>query len=594
MKRVLKWVGIIIAILIVLVVVLPFVIDVNTFRPRIESELSTALGRQVTVGKLSLALWSGSLAADNIAIADDSSFSQTPFVKADALNVGVNIFPLIFSKTLEVRNITLTRPQVTLLRKPDGVWNFSNIGNQANSQTNPPSTETKSSSEQKPANSAGQKSPAANTKPSGEEPKPAGNEPSSASTAPQSASEQSLAQNFSVGELNIKDGQISIADTNAPSRARVYRNVDLTVKNFSFTSQFPFTLTADLPGGGSVNLDGTGGPINRADASLTPLQAKIDVKQLDLAKSGFIDPASGFAGLVNFTGQVDSDGSHAHSSGDATADKLKLSPKGSPAPRAVALKYAVEQDLKTNAGRLTNGDVTIGKALAKLSGSYDLRGESPVLNMKLNADNMPVDDLEILLPALGVTLPSGSSLQGGTLSADFTITGPVSQLVIAGPVKLANTKLAGFDMGGKLAAISALTGMKSGPDTSIQNFSSDVHYSPSGIQTQNINLIVPAIGTLTGSGTVSPQNALDYKMVAALSGSVTSGVTKMAGIGGSIKGIPFFVHGTASDPKFEPDVKGMLSNQLGNNLGSQVPGGQNVKGVVNSLGGLFGKKKKPQ
>jgi AsmA protein len=372
--------------------------------------------------------------------------------------------------------------------------------------------------------------------------------------------------------------------------------VDLSVKDFSFTSQFPFELTADLPGGGNVKLDGTGGPINRADTSLTPLQAKISVNQLDLAKSGFIDPSSGFSGVANFAGTVESDGNQARSMGNATADKLKLSPKGTPAQRTVSLKYATTYELQKQIGQLTQGDVSVGKASAKLSGSYDLHGQSPVLNMKLNADSMPVDDLQTLLPALGVTLPSGSSLQGGTLTADLTINGPVDKMVIAGPVKLANTKLAGFDMGSKMSAISALTGAKTGPDTSIQNFSSDVHYSPAGIQTQNVNLVLPALGTVTGSGTVSPQNALDYKMTASLNGSVVSGASRMAGLSGNGASIPFFIQGTAADPKFVPDVKGIvgsqLSNQLSNRLGSQVPGGQNAQGAIKALGGLFGKKKK--
>src|SRR5206468_10550141 len=108
-----------------------------------------------------------------------------------------------------------------------------------------------------------------------------------------SASEQSLEQNLSVGKLNIRNGQISMGDTNAPGKVRVYKNVDVSVKSFSFTSQFPFTLSGELPGGGNVKLDGTAGPINRSDASLTPLQAKISVNQLDLAKSGFVDPSSG-------------------------------------------------------------------------------------------------------------------------------------------------------------------------------------------------------------------------------------------------------------------------------------------------------------
>src|SRR5215469_12932513 len=135
MKKVMKWIAIIIAILIVLVIILPFVINVNDFRPQIESKLTNALGRKVTVGNLSLSLWSGSLAADNIAISDDPAFGKAPFVKAESLNVGVNLVPLIFSKTLEVRNITLTRPQVSLLRTSAGKWNFSTIG--SNSSQSP-------------------------------------------------------------------------------------------------------------------------------------------------------------------------------------------------------------------------------------------------------------------------------------------------------------------------------------------------------------------------------------------------------------------------------------------------------------------------
>jgi AsmA protein len=591
MKRALKWVGIIFVILIVVVLVLPFLINVNAFRPRIESELTNALGRKVTVGNLSLSLWSGSLAADNIAIADDPAFGNAPFVKAEALNVGVNMIPLILSKTLEVRDITLTRPQVALLRTPAGKWNFSTIGNSSSGSTQQqPSNSAPQQSQpgqaSKPSPSSNQKAPTQSAPPSGAAPSPEN----------KSASEQSLEQNLSVGQLNIRNGQISMGDTNAPGKARVYKNVDVSVKSFSFTSQFPFTLSGELPGGGNVKLDGTAGPINRSDASLTPLQAKISVNQLDLAKSGFVDPSSGFSGLVNFAGTVESDGNQARSMGNATADKLKLSPKGTPAQRAVALKYATNYSLQKETGQLTQGDVSVGKASAKLSGTYDLHGPNAVLHMKLNADNMPVDDLQTLLPALGVTLPSGSSLQGGTLSADLTVDGPVDKMAITGPVKLANTKLAGFDMGSKMAAISALSGAKTGPDTSIQNFSSDVHYSPAGIQTQNVNLVLPALGTVTGSGTVSPQNALDYKMSASLSGSMVSGASQMAGLSSKGATIPFFIQGTASDPKFVPDVKGMvgsqLTNQLGQRLGSQVPGGQNTQGVVNSITGLFGKKKK--
>jgi AsmA protein len=565
MKRALKIVAIVIGVLIVVVLALPFIVNVNNFRPRIESELATALGRKVSIGNLSLSLWSGSLAADDIAIADDPAFGNAPFIRAKSLGVGVEVMPLIFSKTLHITDLTLTQPQVTLLRARSGRWNFSTLGN-ASPQAKQPAPPVPS-----PA-------PASGNKPS----PPA-----------ESGSDQSFQQNLSVGKLSIKDGVVSIGDSGTSAKPRLYKNVNVTVKNFAFTSQFPFTLSADLAGGGTLKLEGTGGPINPNDAAATPLQAKVNVKGLDVAASGFVDPSSGISGIANFDGTVTSDGKQANSSGNATADKLKLSPKGSPAQKTVNLKYATTYDLQKQTGRLTQGDVSVGKAVAKLGGTYDLNGDSAALNMKLNADNMPVDDLETMLPPLGVTLPSGSSLQGGTLSSDLTIVGPVSKLVITGPVKLADTKLHGFDMGSKMSAISALAGIKTGQDTAIQVFSSNVHVAPSGIQTENVNLVVPSIGTLTGAGTVSPENALDYKMTASLNGTGVSTLSQFAGVGGGKGGsIPFFIQGTAANPKFVPDVKGMLGSQLGNRLGSQVPGGQNGQNVVNSITGMFGKKKK--
>src|SRR5260370_16660381 len=110
MKRALKWIAIVVAVLIAIVLVLPFLINVNAFRPRIESELTDALGRKVTVGNLSLSILSGSLAADDIAIADDPSFSKAPFIRAKALTVRAHIMPLILSKTLHLTHPTFSRP----------------------------------------------------------------------------------------------------------------------------------------------------------------------------------------------------------------------------------------------------------------------------------------------------------------------------------------------------------------------------------------------------------------------------------------------------------------------------------------------------
>src|ERR1700686_5694551 len=102
MNRKLKIGSIALAILLVILIALPLLINVNSFRPKIESELTSALGRQVTVGNLSLSILSSSVVGENIAIADDPAFGKSPFITAKSVKVGVKLIPLIFSKQLNV------------------------------------------------------------------------------------------------------------------------------------------------------------------------------------------------------------------------------------------------------------------------------------------------------------------------------------------------------------------------------------------------------------------------------------------------------------------------------------------------------------
>ena len=118
------------------------------------------------------------------------------------------------------------------------------------------------------------------------------------------------------------------------------------------------------------------------------------------------------------------------------------------------LKYAVDHNLKSESGTVTQGDISSGKAVAHLTGSYQNHGGVTSINMRLNGPDVPIDELEALLPAMGVVLPSKIRLQAGTLSANLDMVGPVDKLVIMGPIRLSNTKLAGFDLGSNLGHLS--------------------------------------------------------------------------------------------------------------------------------------------
>jgi AsmA protein len=390
----------------------------------------------------------------------------------------------------------------------------------------------------------------------------------------------------------VNNGKLTISRAGVAQSARVYNKVDITVTNFSFTGSFPFQLTADLPAGGTLKLDGQAGPINSGNAELTPLEAKVNIKQMNLAQSGFIDPAAGISGVADFEGTVKSDGRQANTDGSLHVVNVVVVKKGTPAGRPVDVKYAATADLPRQSGTLTQGEVTMGKAVAHLSGTYQTRGPATDVNLKLVGQGMPVDDLEAMLPALAVVLPPKSQLKGGTLDVNLNSVGPVDKLVTTGNIKLQNSALAGFDLASKLSAIPALSGKApGGNNTVIQNFSSDVRMAPEGTQANNINLTVPQLGVLTGSGTVSPNNDLNFHMLANLSGTALTNVSQTVGLGGG-KGasIPFFIQGTTSDPKFVPDVKGMAGGFLKNALGgnSNQPNNNNP---VNGVLGLF--KKKP-
>ena len=542
MKTVLKVVGIVVAVLIVVAIAIPFLVNVNSFRPQIESNLSSALGRPVKVGNLSLSILSGSVEADQLSIGDDPKFSSAPFIQAKSLKVGVELMPLIFSKQLNVTELTIEHPEIALLRNREGVWNFSSLGNQA------------------AASQPAQPAKAAET----------------TSGAP---------ANVHVAKLDITDGTISLGSISGKRKPVVYDKVNITMRDFSFASAFPVVASARLPGGGSLKIDGNAGPINSTDTTLTPVQAKLSLNKLDLAQSALVDQELGIAGSADFDGTLTSDGHAAKAIGTLKATSLKLVPKGSPATVPVQVVFAVEHDLKNVSGKVTQGDVSIGKALAKLTGTYDMHGETTSIHTKLNGEAMPVDDLEAMLPALGVVLPTGSKLKGGTLSVELDSAGPLDKLVSTGWVKMSNAALANFNLGSKLSAVYALTGKQAGNDTMIQNLSSDVRYAPDGTRLDKINLVIPSLGTVTGAGTVSPSNALNFKMLANLAG-IGAGLTKTVGMGAG--GIPIDIGGTTADPKFTPDMKAMM----GNKLKGLMPSGKN--NPLGGLGGLFGKKKPPQ
>ena len=547
MKRFLIITGIVVGVIILVILIIPLFINVDSFRPQVEKKLSDALGRQVTIGKIQASLFSGGAEADNISISDDPAFNKSPFLQASSLQIGLQLMPLIFSHQLKIDSFTIKKPDIVLLKNGAGRWNYSSLGN------------------------------------------------SSAPAKTKSQSDSSSAPDFTVGTFQIQDGKIRVAQVSPRGigREHAYQNVNLLAHNISAQSVIPFVLSAAIPGGGSLEVQGQAGPLDSQDAAKTPLDAKVTLEHADLAASGLFDPSSGPGGVVDFDGTVKSDGHHVVSDGKAKGSNLRLVKGGSPARQPISLDYHADSSLDS---QVTNvkADVHTGNSTAVATGTLNAQGENTLAHLAVTGKNIAVNDIEGLLPAFGMNLPSGASLQGGTINTNLNAEGPLDNLVITGPVNVADTHLTGFNLSSKLAVIAAFTGIKPSNDTLIHTLSSALRVAPEGVHADNILLDVPSIGQLTGNGIIGSNQALDFKMLLKLAGGggLLGQLTNVSA-GMQNKGVPFLITGTSSDPVFKPQLGGVAGLFGGVGGQSQSQTGQKP-GVGGFLNNLLNKKKQPQ
>ncbi len=539
-KKALIAVAAVLVLIVVAAAGLAFFLDANQFRPALAARMSDALGRRVEIGSLKVSWLAGGVAAEDVVIMDDAQFSRDPFVTAKSVSIGVDLWPLIASRSLRVQSFTLERPRVSLIRSNKGVWNFSSLGSGQSSNT-----------------SMG-------------------------------------AISVLVQKIRIAGGRISILGLNGARKASSYDDVDVTVSNLSFTSAFPFSISAKAPAGGTLTVQGEAGPFDLNDVAQTPFHGTIAIKHLDAAQTGFIDPASGIAALIDFNGSVASNGTIISTKGNATATGVRLLPGAGTSGVPIAIDYESSFNSKSEAGTLKKADVSIGKALARLTGDYRTAGETSSVRMALRGAKMPLTELQSALPAMGVTLPSGAALQQGTMDLDLAISGPVDRLTISGPIAVADARMTGFDLSEKMGSIASLAGLHRVGDTVIETLTGTLRTTPDGTEITGFNMIAPAIGTLTGEGTITPQGALNFPMLAKLKeGVITSPVSSRAVDQvlsySQSSGVPFRIQGTTKNPVFVPDV-GRAVKSATDSLKDAAKDPDNLKKAADAISGLFGRK----
>src|ERR1700723_1399335 len=212
---------------------------------RILARVSDALGRRVEVGTIQAQMgWGVSVEIAGLKIADDTAFSEKPFLAANDVSVDVEFFPLLRGEAKVIR-LELIKPDIRIVMNADGDLNVSTIG------SSPEDARRK------------------------------------AANAQNRRHKRSSLADLAINALSIEDGAIYFNDLGEKMAPIPVRHLDFDVTNFNAASAFDVATKFAFPGDAqNVEASGKLGPLltqGVLDASGIPvdLNLKIDSILLD-------------------------------------------------------------------------------------------------------------------------------------------------------------------------------------------------------------------------------------------------------------------------------------------------------------------------
>ncbi len=125
MSRIIFFILALIGVTLAVLLLAPGVIPAETYKPRIETAASNALGREVSIGDdLSIRIFpKTAFRVNELTIANADGFDGDTLARVKSADVGVKLLPLL-SGSVEVDRFVLTEPAINLIRKADGSVNW--------------------------------------------------------------------------------------------------------------------------------------------------------------------------------------------------------------------------------------------------------------------------------------------------------------------------------------------------------------------------------------------------------------------------------------------------------------------------------------
>ncbi len=131
---------------VIAIVVLPFIIDPNDFKPQIQTVVKDNLGRELTIeGDLQLSVfpWIG-VSTGKLSLSNAEGFNNKPFAEIQESDIKVKLVPL-FSKQIEVSRIVLKGLALNLAKNKQGVGNWEDLASTKEEKAEPAEEKVKDS-----------------------------------------------------------------------------------------------------------------------------------------------------------------------------------------------------------------------------------------------------------------------------------------------------------------------------------------------------------------------------------------------------------------------------------------------------------------
>jgi hypothetical protein len=602
------WAKILLSVLVLLlliVIAVPYFLNVDRYRDTIASAIEKQTGRKVTLGPIHARLFPGAgVSVSDLHIGNPPGFPTGDLVGADEIRVNVALAPLLHG-TIHVNSVDLVRPKLILLTESSGKNNYTF----ASSDSAPPKSGESSSSmtldQIDSINLTGAEivvgsvikgavAPLADTK-----------------------GINIKLHNFAVSPMRMHDWQ---AESNLSSVTLAlsgwkdpiaFHTGQFTLSGGKLDAQFVADLATAADIKGTVNVPDFEHPVVNFEMSASQLDVD---KLIDVAGSGPGIPSSptgagpepaGSAAPAKAAARTKSGAGSAPAAAPASAPaaKSELIARGHINIEKITTKpYVVgpanvETRVYTDRAELWPISIGMYGGTLQISSRVDRVTDPARFTANIQLRNLDVAKVLDVSPSARGKMGGTGELDlpqlGGSLSAAWkkTLTG-------TGKFAVRNGHLPGVNLAGAAESVMKMAGV--GGDTPFTVLEGDINIADQRVTSKQIHLdssagIVDLRGSLGLDSTLDYQGTVTVNPAAALGSSKVGGV--VSGLIGSRVGkitVPFALSGTIESPKVRPGnaVPSFGAPSTASGSTPAAPSGQqpSVQDGVNTLKNLFKKK----